>query len=305
MQKIIYIYGLGHSGSTILDLSLGCHPSIIGLGELSNLLMAKGEVLLSDDFNATICSCGNNIGSCDFWAGMKDKLVKYSDEKVEDKYQILINFFIEKYGGDKILVDSSKEKQEYLPFLNERFELYVIFLIRDFRSWTYSRHCRHGRNMIGLAYEWVVRNVKRKNYLIRENMNFMIVGYEELSLFPEFILKKICEFIGIEYDPIMLQPNLTKSHVAKGNVVRGDNVKRKAFIYDARWFTSFKLNLLGPLFIPIIIWNNKHVYSNFIQGKTKAYGISQRDFILFGDKKKDDLARKLKEYKYLSSRRKL
>ncbi len=145
----------------------------------------------------------------------------------------------------------------------------------------------HGRNMIGLAYEWVVRKVKRKNYLIRENMNFMIVGYEELSLFPEFILKKICEFIGIEYDPIMLQPNLTKSHVAKGNVVRGDNVKRKAFIYDARWFTSFKLNLLGPLFIPIIIWNNKHVYSNFIQGKTKAFGISQKDFIIFGDKKKN------------------
>ena len=37
-QKILYIAGLGHSGSTILDLSLGSHPDITGLGEIYTLL---------------------------------------------------------------------------------------------------------------------------------------------------------------------------------------------------------------------------------------------------------------------------
>ena len=31
--KLLLIRGLGHSGTTMLDLALGAHPQIIGLGE--------------------------------------------------------------------------------------------------------------------------------------------------------------------------------------------------------------------------------------------------------------------------------
>ncbi|MEL0265555.1 MAG: sulfotransferase, partial [Synechococcus sp.] len=31
--KLLLIRGLGHSGTTMLDLGLGAHPQIIGLGE--------------------------------------------------------------------------------------------------------------------------------------------------------------------------------------------------------------------------------------------------------------------------------
>ena len=35
---LLLIRGLGHSGSTILDLALGAHPQLIGLGEAVRVL---------------------------------------------------------------------------------------------------------------------------------------------------------------------------------------------------------------------------------------------------------------------------
>ena len=37
-QRLLLIRGLGHSGTTILDLALGAHPKITGLGEAVRLL---------------------------------------------------------------------------------------------------------------------------------------------------------------------------------------------------------------------------------------------------------------------------
>ena len=35
---LLLIRGLGHSGSTILELALGAHPQVIGLGEAVRVL---------------------------------------------------------------------------------------------------------------------------------------------------------------------------------------------------------------------------------------------------------------------------
>ena len=37
-RRLLLIRGLGHSGTTILDLALGAHPQITGLGEAVRLL---------------------------------------------------------------------------------------------------------------------------------------------------------------------------------------------------------------------------------------------------------------------------
>ena len=35
--KIIYVFGAGHSGSTLKEDLLGCHPVLAGLGEVHRL----------------------------------------------------------------------------------------------------------------------------------------------------------------------------------------------------------------------------------------------------------------------------
>lgn len=63
MKKIIYIAGLGHSGSTILDMALGSHPNIIGLGEIYAVFNSKNYKNL---FEKSTCSCGEKGKDCSF-----------------------------------------------------------------------------------------------------------------------------------------------------------------------------------------------------------------------------------------------
>ena len=35
MVRAVYIAGLAHSGSTVLEMLLSCHPRVCGLGEIS------------------------------------------------------------------------------------------------------------------------------------------------------------------------------------------------------------------------------------------------------------------------------
>ena len=60
MKKIIYTAGLRHSDSTVLDPALGCHPNIIGLGEIYAV------------FEKSTCSCGKKGADCDFRKNIKN-----------------------------------------------------------------------------------------------------------------------------------------------------------------------------------------------------------------------------------------
>lgn len=57
---MIYILGLGRSGSTLLDLLLGAHPEIWTLGEAFKL-----PYLLETARQP--CGCGETLPSCEFW----------------------------------------------------------------------------------------------------------------------------------------------------------------------------------------------------------------------------------------------
>jgi len=294
-NKIIYIAGLGHSGSTILDMALGCHPMIIGLGEVARLLKANKEHFQSDEFNSLICSCGMRAMTCPFWSVGKEVLTQYDEKDIENKYLGLVSCFSEQYGQDAILVDSSKNPNKYLSFLQDKYDLHVIFLVRDFRSWCYSRHSRTGANMVRLAYKWYKDNRMMERFLKKSKVKYMTLGYEELSFYPEIMLKKICNFSGIDFSDKMLKPIQTSSHIIRGNIARADSTKSQHIQYDARWLTSNKLSLLSPLFAPLLNWNKRNVYSNFMLGKTTAFKVRQQDFILFGDAQKEEALKKLTE----------
>ena len=45
MREIIYIAGYGRSGSTILDISLGQHDDIMGMGEFTNIFIEWENLL--------------------------------------------------------------------------------------------------------------------------------------------------------------------------------------------------------------------------------------------------------------------
>jgi len=113
MEKIrlIYIPGSGYSGSTILDLLLGSHSEIEGVGEFYQY----DEVVK----NNGICTCWRKINNCPFWSEVRkiyDGLISKSGVDFRDD-QILKDYFMFKailiHTGKKIIVDSSKRLDRF------------------------------------------------------------------------------------------------------------------------------------------------------------------------------------------------
>jgi len=283
LKKIVYIAGLGHSGSTILDMAFA-NPKIIGLGEIYAVFNSNNS---QDLFENSTCSCGKKGADCSFWKDIRT--LSEGNLPTEEKYLQLIEIFSEKYGDDMILVDSSKNSYPYLNMLNEKFDLRIIYLTRDYRSWAYSRFSRVKSLLFVLFFKWFAENKKLLYVLNKNKFNILKVGYEELAFFPEFILKKISEFIEVPYSDLMLSPSNTKSHIINGNIARADKQKKERFFYDPKWLVSGRLSFVSVFFFFFQKFNNSLVYSNIMKGKVKAFGKKSFDFHIFGNKRKEEL----------------
>ncbi|MBN2697795.1 MAG: hypothetical protein JXR52_03160, partial [Bacteroidales bacterium] len=173
----------------------------------------------------------------------------------------------------------------YLKYLNEKHDLKVLFLVRDVRSWSYSRHLQNRKPILLLALQWYLENRKLLFRFRKMGIPFMLIGYEEIALYPEHVMPLISRYLDIPYEPVMLEPDKSKSHIISGNIARVDALKRRRFIYDARWMLSLRINLFSPLLSLLNGWSKKYVYSN-ISGQNRD------EFFLFGTGRRAEMTRK-------------
>jgi hypothetical protein len=268
MSKIIYIAGLGHSGSTLLDMSFGTLSGVIGLGELKTIMDDKTR----NKHYSSMCSCGKQAKECEVWKEIPN-LIKNKSGYAE-KIEAILEFLKNLYGKDIAIVDSSKNSYPYIEYLKDNHDLQLIFLTRDIRSWSYSRHLSSGKTVLYFIFRWYFENLKLLTRIKDMGAKISTVGYEELSLYPEQVLRGLTAEAGLKYDDRMLQPGLTQSHIISGNIARVDSEKRKKWVYDARWFTSIRVLLNAPVYLLFYRINRKLVYSRVRQN-------SVNDFFLF------------------------
>lgn len=278
MSKIIYIAGLGHSGTTLLDMSLGAAEEVTGLGELKTLMDDNTR----QRHYTSVCSCGKKAGDCAFWGRFPEttKGLKTDPEKIE----AVITLLEEVEGAGSALVDSSKNSYPYLSHIKQQHDLSLVFLTRDVRSWSYSRHLSTGKPVVYFFLRWFMENKKLLRRIRKMGIKPKFVGYEELALYPDHLLQLIAEHAGIPYTEKMLTPGNTKSHIISGNIARTDPAKRAGWKYDARWMLSRRIMVWSPLLLSIQRMNRKLVYSNVNKD-------SLNDFHLFGIRRKKELDR--------------
>lgn len=265
-QKVILIAGIGHSGSTILDMALGCHPAVIGLGEISKVLRTPPGESVEARYEHSVCSCGSKACECDFWRPLLQWLGDNHHLPLQRKYEKLLTRFRAQFGDNRILLDSSKTVRPYQAWLNQHHDLHAIHLTRDVRSWIDSRlHGDDPRDKGGtlrLAARWWRGNRRTARFLAKHSITTFNLGYEELALHPEAMLEKLCEWLGLAFDPAMLKPAATNSHIIRGNLAAQDKARTHSIRYDARWMTSSRLILQSPLLLPLAAYNRRLVYAN-------------------------------------------
>lgn len=159
--RLIYIMGDSRSGSTLLDVLLGSHSGIRGLGELAYFVDCAWS---SERF----CGCRELVAKCPFWSDVRARWEAECGVGVHETYSLLRTRFeklrnyaflfssrlrslrgfdqyirltealfsaISQAAPDQILVDSSKYPVRALALsLVPSLEVHLVHLVRDVRG---------------------------------------------------------------------------------------------------------------------------------------------------------------------------
>ena len=195
LVNILYIAGYGRSGSSILARLLAQQAGIVSLGEFHMAPRKFGE-------NA-ICSCGEPLSDCEFWAGLERPATRSS-----------LLHGLEKRGDVRWAIDSSKtaysQVLEPLKYLAGKRPFRLIQLVRHPEHVLSS--ARKGRNKDlerGVVRKrrfeaartvtgWACANAVAAVYRLAMGRAAMRVSYEELLTDPSEVLARIERELGID-----------------------------------------------------------------------------------------------------------
>ena len=211
-----FVVGVGRSGTTLLRMMLDAHPDLAIPPEthfLNPFIQASGRIRFNPRSATRTIVEDERRRWNDF--GLSDQDLLAAFEAIEpfntsDALRAFYRLYAEKHGkhrwGDKTpdYIRKMKKLQKTLP------EARFIHVIRDGRDAGLSQNSRiakRGRDPIPpreMARRWRKRVVKAREDA-GEVEHYIEVRYEDLIADTEGVLRRVCEHVEIEFEPIMLR----------------------------------------------------------------------------------------------------
>ncbi|MGF1521085.1 MAG: sulfotransferase [Leptolyngbyaceae cyanobacterium] len=223
--KVVFILGIGRSGSTMLDLMLGSHSQGFSLGEISKL----PQLYRRKPTPAAFCPDSS------FWpahfsdADAKQLAQGFSGRRLHPAIPLkLERGFRELIGQDEIfrpytllmeriqkslLIDSSKypnwvtRQLEAREFRQGPLKSYVIHAVRDGRA-VLNSYLRAYPEMTAesISKRWLSNlEACEQLYDTLPTDRRLQVQYEALATAPTDVMRKVCAFLGVPFEPEMLE----------------------------------------------------------------------------------------------------
>lgn len=242
-----FILSTGRTGSTLLSTMLNMHPEIISVSEepfAYNLFPKyKSVTVWTDEVIQEFCY--------DFYLFSEGKLEPQFGKK-EDLIAVLKKHQSELTGENAIKLAyfaffPSKDKSEvklivdkhlkFHYFLNDVASFYpnskFIVLYRDPRDNVLVKLRRAIKQkkyaslvFFSKTWNYEYETLIEKTRLLPKN-RYLDVKYEDLVNEPEIVLKRICEFLGLSYNSIMLSyDSHIKQDIEQNQSLIGDTVKK-------------------------------------------------------------------------------
>jgi hypothetical protein len=273
MIRVVYIAGLIHSGTTLLERIIASEPGAVGVGELNQTLRASIE-RKTPEYD---CTCGQPFNDCPLWG---EVFAKANGSSLQAHLLQFIERFNELYPG-KIMVDSSKgldRLDAYRALEKEGLEidLKVVYLFRDVRGWSHTIH-RKGRapsgrsgarknvNVIRNAYYWMYQLHKAFRALRVSNFAFLPVSYESVVFGASNELPRLFSFLGVPHSGTAQVTQNPTSHALFGNAMRYDTRRNSAIVYDPAWIRDWRIFFSTPFVLAAI------AYSTYLQRRHSAF----------------------------------
>ena len=231
--SVLYIGGMGRSGSTLLERLVGQLPDVCNLGEVVSLV--RRGIVANER-----CGCGDLFHDCPFWTQVGDVAFGGWDAVDVDRMDFLLRrvddvrytplmllpragrafdrrrgeyteFFHRLYGaaaqvsGATVIVDSSKKTSLVYALSHEpRLKLRLLHLLRDPR---------------GVAYAWtkVVQRPEisdRVEYMPRFNTTYMSALWNGHNLLLAALRLRKVQTLTKTYEQFVTDPGATLADVA-------------------------------------------------------------------------------------------
>lgn len=290
-NRLIYIMGRGHSGSTILSGLLGHSENVNDIGEL---------VYPMDK----TCGCNKPFDECEFWQQVRQEfemqtgkpwessiqairdqahfsrfpltmLANRSSSKVQQMGQIndALVIAVLKTADVSHVLDSSKQPTRALFLMRNTSDTKFIHIVRAPESYLYSymRRFKNGKVnflrreipsgplnylvMVLIAMSWLIANLQSEIVRLFHPKRVLRIRYEDLTTDPQGELKRLADFLGIDLQPVMQaidrSEKMQVSHVIGGN----DHVRADGgFVFEPKIGSHAPLPALYGAMVKVISW---------------------------------------------------
>lgn len=209
--RVYGISGRGFSGSTLLSLLLGSHSKIFSTGEAYRAFQIYRHLFNCAD-NTNFCAM--HYTECDFWTA--EFRAQCDDADLDFLYER-----IERYDpGKKIVVHSFKHPDLYADMLQRSLRVNgLIVLFKHPVSYYTSVKVHLGQSVSEACGEYVEKYTQIIEMCNAYNIPMFPLFYDDLATRTGPCLKSLCEWMGMVYEPGMIEPWKVseKIHMVGGN----------------------------------------------------------------------------------------
>ncbi len=235
-MKIVYVTGLGRSGTTLLDVLLNAHGAMVGVGEVHKLgsfaRLERQRNPRSTDRIGNSCACGaEDIWQCPFWTRVNAELEARHGRKLDDldleardratfrRDNRQLFEAVAAAGGVDAVVDSSKRVGRLGRLLRHPdLEVVPVQVLRDPKGRANSVRRRKGQ-VFRPTIQYSYRSLRL--FALLFSRPHLVVHYERLASAPEVEMRRVMAYLGLPYDPAQVRDWASReNHNLAGNGVR-------------------------------------------------------------------------------------
>ena len=236
--KLLFIVGRGRSGTSLLQTILNTHPQISVAPEAQFIMFLRRRYQNANWNESRIAAFARDLWleeRMENWhlepEALKQQLLKHNENA---DFATLCKEVYYQYGlskQKKQLKIVGDKNPHYALYLKHLIDLYpnakFVHIVRDPRDTVLSYKAVNfdADHTATLANRWNIYNKAIVKFSKKMPGKFYFLRFEDLLTKPEKTLTQLCEFIGVEYEPEML------------------NFYKK----EQDWEADFRKNLKNPL----------------------------------------------------------